>query len=71
MLQIIKNKPLTLRYENVEYEYVKPKYLIKKGSLKLIEAKVKGSTIIWNLAKKQLSYNQIKNVVENDKRPSQ
>jgi hypothetical protein len=60
MLQIIKNKPITLRYENIEYEYVKPKYLIKVGGFKLIEAKVKGSTMVWNLGKYQLTYNQIK-----------
>jgi hypothetical protein len=65
MLQIIKYKPLTLRYENIEYNYVKPKYLIKIGSLKLIEAKVKGSTMVWNLGDNQLSYNQIKKAIIN------
>lgn len=68
MLQIIKNKPITLRYNNIEYEYVKPKYLIKVGSLKLIEARVKGSTMVWNLGSKQLTYNQLKNEINNSKR---
>lgn len=67
MLELIKNKPLILRYENIEYEYVKPKYLIKVGSFKLIEAKVKGSTIVWNLGKRQLTYNQIKKIANQSK----
>jgi hypothetical protein len=64
MLEIIKNNPFILRYENIEYEYVKPKYLMKLGGFKLIQAKVKGSTIVWNLGKNQLTYNQIKKMAE-------
>lgn len=64
-IQLTKNKPITLRIENVIYQYLKPKYLLKENSFKLIEAKVKGSTIIWNLGKFQVSYNQIKKAINN------
>ena len=61
MLQIINNKPITLRYYDKEYQFIKPKYLMPVNKLNLIEAKVKGSTIVWNLGKYQLTYNQFKN----------
>lgn len=62
-LQLISNKPFVFLLNNIKYEYVKPKYLIKENELKLIEAKVKGSTIIWYVDGEQLSYNQIKKLL--------
>jgi hypothetical protein len=42
------------------YKYVKPYYLMEVGGLKLIKACVKGSSLVWNIAGEQVTYNQIK-----------
>lgn len=59
-LQLIKIKPITFRAKNTDYEFVKPKYLMPINELRLIEAKVKGSTMVWNIEGEQVSYNQIR-----------
>ena len=62
-IQLINIKPITLRIENNNYQFVKPKYLLPNNQLKLIEAKIKGSTMVWNICNKQVSYNQIKKLI--------
>lgn len=62
-LQLIKIKPITIRVKETDYEYVKPKYLTPVNKLQLIEAKVKGSCIVWNIQNEQITYNQIKQLV--------
>ena len=64
MIQLVKNYPLTFRVKIREYEFVKPKYLMPVGSLKLIEAKIKGSTMVWNIEGGIVSYNQIKKLLK-------
>jgi hypothetical protein len=59
-LQRIKNKPVIFRIKNTDYQFVRPKYLIPSDKFKLIEAKVKASTMVWNIEGKTVSYNQIK-----------
>jgi len=60
MLQLIKIHPITIRVNKTDYEYIKPKYLTPVNKLQLIEAKVKGSCMAWNVQGKQITYNQIK-----------
>lgn len=62
-LQLIKIKPITFRAKNTDYEFVKPKYLMPANQFRLIEAKVKGSTMIWNIEGEQISYNQVKSLL--------
>lgn len=50
----------------MDYEFVKPKYLMPVNELRLIEAKVKGSTIVWNIEGEQVSYNQIKELLKQE-----
>jgi hypothetical protein len=59
-LQLIKRKPLIFRVKKTDYEFVRPKYLMPVNELRLIEAKVKGSTLVWNIQGEQISYNQIR-----------
>lgn len=33
------------------------------NDIKLIEAKVKGSTMVWNIEGETISYNQVKNML--------
>jgi len=63
-LQLIKRKPLIFRVKKIDYEFVKPKYLIPVNELRMIEAKVKGSTMLWNIEGEQVSYNQIKALIQ-------
>jgi hypothetical protein len=58
MLQII-------TFNGQEYEYVKPYYLLKVGSINLIKGFVIGSTLGWKLGGEFLSYNQLKNKLKN------
>lgn len=62
-LQLIKRKPLTFRAKKTDYEFVKPKFLMPVNDFRLIEAKVKGSTMIWNIEGEQISYNQIRELL--------
>lgn len=64
MIQLIKIHPVTFRVKNRVFQYVKPKYLMPEHEFWLIEAKVKGSTMIWNVQGEQISYNQIRTEVE-------
>jgi hypothetical protein len=48
-----------------KYKFVKPYYLMEVGGAKLIKAKVKGSTLVWNLGGSKLTYNRIKNKLKN------
>jgi len=63
-VQLIDRKHFIFLINGEEYMYIKPKYLMKDFG-KLIEAKVKGSTMIWNIEGTQVSYNQIKKVIKN------
>ncbi len=65
-LQLIKIKPFTFRAKNTDYEFVKPKFLMPINELRLIEAKVKGSTMVWNIEGKQISYNQVKALLKQE-----
>lgn len=62
-LQLINIKPITIRVKETDYEFVKPKYLSLVNKLKLIEAKVKGSCMVWNIQNEQITYNKIKQLV--------
>jgi len=61
-LQLIKRKPLIFRVKKTDYEFVKPKYLMPTNDFRLIEAKVKGSTLVWNIQGEQICYNQIRKI---------
>lgn len=63
-LQLIKRKPFVFRAKNTDYEFVKPKFLMPVNDFRLIEAKVKGSTMIWNIEGEQISYNQVKTLLK-------
>ena len=63
-LQLIDRKKLRFRLDNTEYDFVKPKYLMPINDLKLIEAKVKGSTMVFNINNTTVSYNQIKKCIQ-------
>lgn len=47
-------------FGGVKYNFVKPYYLMPENSLNLIKATVRGSTMIFNIQGKEISYNQIK-----------
>lgn len=55
------NKSFTFGGKN--YTFVKPYYLM--SGIKLIKATVKGSTVVWNIQGSELSYNQIKRIINN------
>ena len=59
-LQLITIKTIIIRVNSIDYKYVKPKYLSPVNQLQLIEAKVKGSCMVWNIQGEQITYNQIK-----------
>lgn len=64
VIQILKNKPLTLRIDGAVYEYQKPYYLCPIDKWQGIKATVRGSTLTWNLPGGGiLSYNQIKSAL--------
>lgn len=65
-LQLIKRKPFVFRAKNTDYEFVKPKFLMPVNELRLIEAKVKSSTMVWNIECEQISYNQIKSLLKQE-----
>ena len=58
-IQVIQTKPIIFRIGNDEYQFVKPN-LLYKNFTKHIEAKVKGSTLGWNIDGNFISYNQIR-----------
>lgn len=63
-LQLIDRKKLRFRVNKVEYDFVKPKYLMPLNEFRLIEAKVKGSTMCFNIQGETITYNQIKEICE-------
>jgi hypothetical protein len=63
-LQLIKRKPFIFRAKKTDYEFVKPKFLMPVNEFRMIEAKVKGSTMVWNIEGEQVSYNQIKALIQ-------
>lgn len=63
MLQLINKQTLTFRVENVQFDYVKPKYIMISSEFILREAVVKGSTMVWNVKGKQFSYNQLRELL--------
>lgn len=62
-IQIIKIQPIIFRVKETDYEFVKPKYLMPANDFKVIEAKVKGSTMVWNIEGETISYNQVKSML--------
>ena len=62
-LQLINIKPIIIRVNSIDYKFIKPKYLSPVNQLQLIEAKVKGSIMVWNIQNKQITYNQIKKLI--------
>ena len=68
-LQLIKSKPFIFRINNSEYEFVKPKFLMPGNKFKLIEARIKGSTMVWNIEGITISYNQLKALKTNTENP--
>ena len=58
-IQIIKSKPVIFRVRNVDYEFVKPYYLMPVDGMRMIKGVVKGSTLCWNIGGGVLTYNQI------------
>ena len=64
MVQLIKKQPVTVRIDNVDYEYVKPYFLMKKDSLILKKATVVGSQMGWNFLQGRISFNQIRKLIK-------
>ena len=62
-LQLINIKPIIIRVNKTDYKFIKPKYLSPVNQLQLIEAKVKGSIMVWNIQNEQITYNKIKNLI--------
>lgn len=65
MIQLIDKQNLTFRVKNVTFDFVKPKYILLKNEFRLRTAKVKGSTMVWNVSGCQVSYNQLRGLLEN------
>ena len=63
MLQLINKQSFTFRVENTEFDFVKPKYIMLSSEFILREAKVKGSTMVWNVKGNQVSYNQLRDLL--------
>ena len=63
-MQLIKKQPVTVRIDNVDYEYVKPYFLMKKDSLILKKATVVGSQMGWNFLQGRISFNQIRKLIK-------
>lgn len=63
-IQLINIKPIIIRVNSIDYKFIKPKYLSPVNQLQLIEAKVKGSCMVWNIQGKQITYNQIKQLIK-------
>lgn len=68
MIQLIKRKPIIFRVRNTDYEFVKPNYLMPLKKFRLIKAKVKGSTMVWNIEGTTVSYNQIRFLIKSNKK---
>lgn len=60
--QLIDRKKLIFRIKNEEYHFVKPNFLYKDFGI-LIKAKIKGSTMGWNIGGEFISYNQLKKII--------
>lgn len=58
-LQLIDRKNLVFRVGNNEFQFVKPNLLFKNFGT-ILKAKVKGSTMGWNIDGEFLSYYQMK-----------
>lgn len=65
-IQLIDNKKFIFRINKQEYRFVKPKYLMPAKEFTLIEAKVKGSCMGWNIEGGFVSYNQVKAIINNN-----
>lgn len=63
-IQIIDKKNLVFRTGDNEYQFVKPNILHKNFGT-IVKAKVKGSTLGWNIEGEWLSYNEMKKSFEN------
>lgn len=60
-MQLINKKPVIFRVNGVEYEFVKPYYLMT--GFRLIKGVVKSSTLCWNVCGGVVTYNQIKKLL--------
>ena len=63
-LQLIKKQPVTVRIYNIDYEYVKPYFLMQLNSLILKKATVVGSQMGWNFLQGRISFNQIRKLIK-------
>ena len=59
-LQLIDKQSLLFRVKNREFHFVKPFYLMPKNEFTLIKARLKGTTLVFNICGGQVSYNQIR-----------
>lgn len=59
-VQIVNRKPITFRFKNKEFEFVKPYYLMPADSIQMIKGVVKGSTLCWNVCGGVVTYGAIK-----------
>lgn len=59
-IQIIHKQPLIFRAHTQNYEFVKPHILMPVGEFRMIRAKVKGSSMGWNIEGEFLSILQLK-----------
>lgn len=62
-IQLVSKKPFIFRVKDMDYEFVKPYYLMSKDDFRMIKGVVKGSTLCWNVGGCVLTYNQIKKIL--------
>jgi hypothetical protein len=65
MIQLIENKPLIVRVNNLTLHFKRPYYFVDCDNFKTYKAVIKGSQLAWNIKGFQFTYNQIKNLHEN------
>jgi len=62
-MQLVDKKTLTFRVNNLEFEFIKPYYLMPKDEIRLIKGVVKGSTLCWNVGGGVVTYGKIKSLL--------
>ena len=63
MLQLIDKQKGIFGAKNNTFEFVKPYYLLPNNEFKLKKATAKGSTMVWNIFGIEVSYNQLKELL--------
>jgi len=64
-LQLIDRQRLIFRIENEEYQFLKPYYLYQDFGI-FKKAKIKGSTMGWNIKGGFVSQNQLREIINNN-----